>query len=95
MSFHGSDQIPTPHIDDLANNGVILNNYYVLPVCSPTRSAIMTGRYPIHTGKSSFSNPLIRGVFTFVENMFPSKSFPRIYWTIPILYRPLVVHGGD
>ena len=54
VSFHGSDQIPTPNIDDLANNGVILNNYYVLPVCSPTRSAIMTGRYPIHTGKSSF-----------------------------------------
>ena len=65
MSFHGSDQIPTPNIDDLANSGVILNNYYVLPVCSPTRSAIMTGRYPIHTGKSSFSclltlNPLRR-----------------------------------
>ena len=55
MSFHGSDQIPTPNIDDLANSGVILNNYYVMPVCSPTRSAIMTGRYPIHTGKSSFS----------------------------------------
>ena len=54
VSFHGSDQIPTPNIDDLANSGVILNNYYVLPVCSPTRSAIMTGRYPIHTGKSSF-----------------------------------------
>ncbi|XP_073245668.1 arylsulfatase B-like [Porites lutea] len=50
VSFHGSPQIPTPNLDGLANNGIILNNYYVQHICTPTRSAIMTGRYPIHTG---------------------------------------------
>ena len=50
MSFHGSKQIPTPNLDGLANSGIILNNYYVQHICTPTRSAIMTGRYPIHTG---------------------------------------------
>lgn len=50
VSFHGSSQIPTPHLDELAYNGTILSNYYVSPICTPTRGALMTGRHPIHLG---------------------------------------------
>ena len=50
VGFHGS-KIETPNIDKLASDGVILDNYYVLPICSPTRSALLTGMYPIHTGE--------------------------------------------
>ena len=50
VGFHGS-KIQTPNIDKLASEGVELDNYYVLPLCTPTRSALMTGRYPIHTGE--------------------------------------------
>ena len=50
VSFHGSTQIPTPHSDALALGGVILDNYYVQPVCSPTRSSLLTGRHVIHSG---------------------------------------------
>ena len=50
VGFHGS-KIQTPNIDMLASEGVALDNHYVLPICTPKRCALMTGRYPIHTGE--------------------------------------------
>lgn len=50
VSMHGSKQIPTPNIDGLASSGIRLNNYYVNPVCSPTRASLMSGRSIIHHG---------------------------------------------
>lgn len=46
--FRNNDQIHTPHIDTLAKDGVILDQYYVQSVCSPTRATFLTGRYPLH-----------------------------------------------
>ena len=57
VGFHGS-KIETPNIDKLAAEGVVLDNYYVLPVCTPTRSALLTGRYPIHTGELNPQTPI-------------------------------------
>ena len=50
VSFHGSQQILTPHIDAFAKTGLTLMNYHVQPVCSPTRATFMSGRHSIHTG---------------------------------------------
>lgn len=53
VGFHGS-KIKTPNVDKLAREGVVLDSYYVQPICSPTRGALLSGRYPIHIGKYSF-----------------------------------------
>jgi arylsulfatase len=42
--------IHTPRIDQLANEGIRFNNYNVEAQCTPTRSAILTGRHPVRSG---------------------------------------------
>jgi len=49
VGFHGSE-IKTPVLDKLASSGARLEQFYVQPVCSPTRAALMTGRYPFRYG---------------------------------------------
>jgi arylsulfatase I/J len=49
VGFHGSD-IRTPSLDQLARTGAELTQFYVQPMCTPTRAALMTGRYPLRYG---------------------------------------------
>ncbi len=49
VGFHGAE-FPTPHIDRIAREGVELGRFYAMPVCSPTRVALMTGHHPIRYG---------------------------------------------
>lgn len=43
IGYHGSD-IKTPVLDKLAADGVKLENYYIQPICTPSRSQLITGR---------------------------------------------------
>ena len=49
VGFNGSD-IQTPNIDRIAKEGVVLDQFYACPVCSPSRAGLLTGRYPIRFG---------------------------------------------
>lgn len=49
VGFHGSD-IKTPTLDALAAKGAKLEQFYAQPMCTPTRAALMTGRYPMRYG---------------------------------------------
>ena len=50
VGVHGNDQIKTPNMDRLANEGVEFTRFYGNPLCSPTRASLMTGRYCYRTG---------------------------------------------
>ena len=49
LGFRGSD-IETPNIDRLAAEGLTLDRFYSMPICTPTRSALMTARDPMKLG---------------------------------------------
>ena len=49
LGYRGSD-IATPNIDRLAAGGLKLEEFYAQPMCTPTRAALMTGRYPMRYG---------------------------------------------
>jgi len=49
VGYHGAP-IETPQIDRLAREGVELDRFYVQPICTPTRAALLTGRSPLRAG---------------------------------------------
>ena len=50
VGVQGGTVVPTPNIDRIAKEGANLTQFYVTPVCTPTRSTFLTGRYPFRTG---------------------------------------------
>src|SRR5215471_16542437 len=50
VGFNGCKDIKTPNIDALAAGGARFTQFYAQPMCTPTRAALMTGRYPFRYG---------------------------------------------
>ena len=50
LGCHGNPVLKTPNTDAFAKQGTELTRFYVCPVCSPTRSSLLTGRYNYRTG---------------------------------------------
>lgn len=63
LGCYGNRTLRTPHIDRLAKEGVTLTQHIAAsPLCTPSRAAFLTGRYPIRSGMAAFSRV---GVFLF------------------------------
>ena len=65
VGFRNNNEIHTPNINEFAQQGMVLENYYVQDVCSPSRATFMTGRFPLHNTivdwippKSTYGLPL-------------------------------------
>lgn len=51
VGFNGRKEWETPSLDRLASRGIVLKRCYsAAPICGPSRAALLTGKYPIHTG---------------------------------------------
>src|SRR5947199_6954271 len=62
LGCHGNPVIKTPVVDRFATQAVECTNFYVCPVCSPTRSGLLTGRYNYRTGivDTSYGRTMMR-----------------------------------
>ncbi|HXR78521.1 MAG TPA: sulfatase [Bryobacteraceae bacterium] len=50
LSCYGSTEIHTPNLDRMAEEGAKLEEFYAFPTCTPSRAALLTGRYPLRSG---------------------------------------------
>jgi arylsulfatase A-like enzyme len=76
LGCQGSKDIPTPHIDSLAANGVRCTQGYVAATyCSPSRAGLMTGRYPTRFGHefNAISGPKSGTGLSLRETTLPSR----------------------
>jgi arylsulfatase A-like enzyme len=86
VGFNGCKDIPTPHIDSIAGNGVrCANGYVAYPVCGPSRAGFMTARYPQRFGFER--NPQY-------QPQDPDMGLTREEKTIAELLRPAGYHSG-
>ena len=56
VSNSGNKYLKTPHLDELATKSVNFKNFYVSPVCAPTRASLLTGQYHQEVGVRSVTN---------------------------------------
>lgn len=82
LSLHGSDFVQTPHIDRMAAEGIDFQNFTVnSPVCSPSRVAVMTGKFPaafcIHQHFASVASNKKRGMPDWLDPK--ATMLPRLF----------------
>jgi arylsulfatase A-like enzyme len=84
--FMGCRDIQTPNLDRLAQGAAVLTSFYVQPLCSPTRSCFMTGRYVAHTGVYTVVKPNATWGLPLEERTLAAALREEKVGTLPILF---------
>ncbi|MEL7121965.1 MAG: sulfatase-like hydrolase/transferase [Bacteroidota bacterium] len=75
ISAYGASDISTPNIDALAKSGMLFNNVYSMPQCTPSRLTLLTGQYPFRHGwVNHWDVPRWGGGAHFDERTYPNLS---------------------
>ncbi len=61
VGYQGADLIETPHIDALAKSGATFSNAYAMPVCTPSRAALLTGKHAARLHMTIWSEGALKG----------------------------------
>ena len=72
INCYGAEGIETPHIDALAEGGMLFHNAYSMPQCTPSRVAFLTGQYPFRNGWVNHWDVPRWGVGYFDTKQYPS-----------------------
>jgi arylsulfatase A-like enzyme len=72
----GHGQVPTPTLSALASRGVVFDNVWANPVCSPTRAALLSGLYGHNTGVTTVGNVLPGDTTSIFELLAASPTLP-------------------
>jgi arylsulfatase A-like enzyme len=83
VGYHSSE-IRTPNIDQLAAEGTRLERFYAHPLCSPTRSALLTGRSPMTTGLLMPTEPWYSSGLPLDEKLLPEYLKDAGYQTFAV-----------
>ena len=74
---NGHGQVPIPTLTALANRGVVFDNVWANPVCSPTRAALLSGLYGHNTSVTTVGNILPGATTSIFELLSASPTTPR------------------
>ena len=77
LGCHGNPVLKTPNLDQLYRESVRLTDFHVSPFCTPTRAALMTGRYPARTGayRTSSGRTMLHTDERTVANLFDDAGY--------------------
>lgn len=82
LPLYGNSGVATPHIDKLAEEGLVFDQFYVnSPICSPSRVAVTTGQYPLRWNITSYLADSIRNINRGMDHHLDPKapSLARIF----------------